>query len=179
MMGSFVSFAGNLSRDPKLTVTKETKTHKAWFSVAVDEGYGDRKKTHFYPVVVYGDIAENLSDSLRKGARVNVSGHLETYKKSVVIDGEEKDIDVMQVIADEIGPDLRWATAKVTKVEREETSSKSKRRDDDDDDDEEEKPRRSSNASSRAKVAKDDDDDDEEEKPRRSSKASKDDDDDF
>lgn len=169
------SLVGNLVRDPKLTYSQGNKTPIARFTVAVNEGQGDNEKSHFVPVTAFGTLAENLSDSLRKGQRVVMVGRLDTYSKPVEIDGEEKNITMVGFIASAIGPDLRWAVAKVAKVEKDSdedrSSSKSKGRasksDDDDDDEEEvaEKPKASSKstAKSRAKAAKAADDDDDEE----------------
>ena len=61
------------------------------------------------------DLAENVSASLRKGARVMVTGRLE--QRSWETDQGEKR-SVVEVVADEIGPSLRWATAEVTRTER-------------------------------------------------------------
>ena len=46
-------------------------------------------------------------------------GRLNTYSKDVTIDGDDKSLTMVSFTASAIGPDLRWATAKVTKVVRE------------------------------------------------------------
>ena len=60
-------------------------------------------------------MAENASESLPKGSRVVVTGRLEqrSYDDK---DGNRR--SVVEIIADEIGPSLRYATAQVTKNER-------------------------------------------------------------
>jgi single-strand DNA-binding protein len=60
-------------------------------------------------------MAENVSESLGRGTRVVVSGRLE--QRSWETDQGEKRSKV-EVVADEIAPSLRWATAQVTKNER-------------------------------------------------------------
>ena len=112
------NLVGNLVRDPKLTYSSENKTPITRFTIAVNEGQGDKEKTHFVPVTAFGTLAENVSDSLRKGMRAIVIGRLDTYSKPVEIDGEEKNITMVGFIASAAGPDLRWAVAKVAKVER-------------------------------------------------------------
>ena len=73
------------------------------------------ERTSFFNVVAWGDMAENISDTLGKGNRVIVNGRLE--QRSWETDQGEKR-SVVEVIADEIGPSLRWATASVTRSER-------------------------------------------------------------
>jgi single-strand DNA-binding protein len=112
------SFVGNLTADPKLIFGNSGKA-RATFSVAVNEGQGEDEKTHFVNVTAFGTLAENLADSLSKGQRVLVIGRLNTYSKDVTIDGDDKSLTMVSFTASAIGPDLRWATAKVTKVVRE------------------------------------------------------------
>jgi single-strand DNA-binding protein len=60
-------------------------------------------------------MAENVSESLGKGARVVVTGRLE--QRSWETDNGEKR-SVVEIAADEVGPSLRWATCTVSKNER-------------------------------------------------------------
>ena len=113
-----VSFVGNLTREARLSYS-QSGTAIARFTVAVNEGQGDNEKAHFASVTAFGTLAENLADSTRKGMRVVIIGRFDGYKKAVTIEGEEKNIDVMNFIASAVGPDLRFAVAKVAKVERE------------------------------------------------------------
>lgn len=113
-----ISFVGNLTGDPKLIFGDGGKA-RATFSVAVNEGQGETEKTHFVNVTAFGTLAENIADSLSKGQRVVVVGRLNTYSKDVTIDGDDKSLTMVSFTASAIGPDLRWATAKVTKVVRE------------------------------------------------------------
>ncbi len=110
-----VSFVGNLTSDPRF-VSPDSGTARATFSIAVNEGQGDDEKTHFINVTAFGTLAENIDDSLKKGQRVVVIGRFNTYAKEVEIDGEGKTLTMLSITASAVGPDLRWATAEVTKV---------------------------------------------------------------
>jgi single-strand DNA-binding protein len=61
-------------------------------------------------------MAENVSESLTRGSRVVVTGRLEQRSWEDKNDGSKR--SRIEVIADEVGPSLRWATAQVTKNER-------------------------------------------------------------
>lgn len=117
-MNSNITFVGNLTRDPEL-YQSEGRKPRATFSVAVNEGWGEKETTHFINVTAFGDLAENIVDSLGRGNRVIVEGRFDSYKKPVEIDGVEKEITIVSVVANSVGPDLRWARAKVTRVTRE------------------------------------------------------------
>jgi len=65
--------------------------------------------------VCWRELAENVTESLTKGARVIVSGRLD-QRSWETQDGERR--SKVEVVADEVGPSLRWATAQVTKTER-------------------------------------------------------------
>jgi single-strand DNA-binding protein len=60
-------------------------------------------------------MAENAAESLSRGSRVLVTGRLE-QRSWETADGDKR--SKIEVVADEIGPSLRWATAQVTKNER-------------------------------------------------------------
>ena len=61
------------------------------------------------------EMAENAAESLSRGARVIVTGRLE-QRSWETPDGDKR--SKVEVVADEIGPSIRWATAQVTKNER-------------------------------------------------------------
>lgn len=77
-----VNLIGNLTRDVKLRYTTDQKAI-ARFSIAVDDGYGDSKRTSYIPVVVFGKQAENADRFLSKGSKVAVVGRIQTgsYEK--------------------------------------------------------------------------------------------------
>lgn len=114
------TFVGNLTADPKLVIG-DTGKPRATFTVAVNEGEqgSEHEKAHFINVTAFGTLGENLASSLSKGQRVIVAGRLNTYKKAVQIGGEDKELTMVSFTASAVGPDLRWAVAKVTKVVRE------------------------------------------------------------
>lgn len=80
--------------------------------VKVGEEWQDGEPTWFR-VSVFGPMAENVAESFpEKGTRVIVQGGMKTnaWEK----DGEKR--TSLEIIADAVGPDLRWATAKPVKV---------------------------------------------------------------
>lgn len=71
-----VFIIGRLTRDPE---TRYTQTGKAVtnITVAVDDGFGENKKTNFVPVVAWDKLAEVIANNLQKGRRVMVEGKLQ------------------------------------------------------------------------------------------------------
>jgi single-strand DNA-binding protein len=69
----------------------------------------------FYRVVVWRDQAEQAAGSLAKGSRVVVVGRL-AQRSWQAGDGTVR--SVIEVVADELGPSLRWATASTTRTTR-------------------------------------------------------------
>ena len=103
---------------PRLRFT-QTGRPKASFGLAVNRRYqvnGEwQEQTSFINVVAWGQLGENAAASLNKGTRIMVAGRLE-QRSYETQDGEKR--SVVEVIADEIGPSLRWATAQVERTER-------------------------------------------------------------
>ena len=120
MADNTITIVGNLTRDPEIRYTASGQAN-ARLGIAVSRRWQNRQtqeweeRTSFFNVVAWGDMAENISDTLAKGARVIVNGRLE--QRSWETDQGEKR-SVVEVIADEIGPSLRWATAEVKRSER-------------------------------------------------------------
>lgn len=69
-----VNLIGNLTKDPKLTPAGENKVCK--FSLAVNEGYGDKQYTSFFDCTAWNKTAETISTYCRKGHKVAVNGSL-------------------------------------------------------------------------------------------------------
>lgn len=113
---SHASFYGNLGSDPKV-VTADNGNQRTVFSVAVTTGPKDNEKTNWVDVTAFGSLGENLAKSLTKGMRVFVQGRFDTYEQEVVIRGEEKKITRLRIVADQAGPDLRFASAQVSRNE--------------------------------------------------------------
>jgi len=120
MADNTVTIVGNVTRDPELRFTN-TGRGMATFGVAVNRRWQNRQsgeweeQVSFFNVVAWGDMGENIAGSIHKGDRVIVNGRLEqrSYEPTP---GEKR--SVVEVIADEVGPSLRWASATVTKAER-------------------------------------------------------------
>lgn len=118
--GNTVTIVGNITREPELRFTPTGQANTR-FGVAVNRRWQDRNSgewqeaTSFFDVVCWREMAENVSESLPKGARVVVTGRLEQRSYE---DREGNKRNVVEIIADEIGPSLRYATASVTKNER-------------------------------------------------------------
>ena len=118
--GNTVLLVGNVTRDPELRYTPSGQAQSS-FGLAVSRRWQNRQTqeweeaTSFFDVICWREMAENASESLGKGARVIVSGRLEqrTWEGP---DGDKR--TKIEVVADEVGPSLRWATAQVTKNER-------------------------------------------------------------
>jgi single-strand DNA-binding protein len=120
MADSTVTIVGNVTRDPEIRYTAGGAA-KATFGVAVGRRWQNRQtneweeQTSFFNVVCWREMAENVSESIGKGSRVVVTGRLE--QRSWETDNGDKR-SVVEIVADEVGPSLRWATAAVTRNER-------------------------------------------------------------
>ncbi|HET9444349.1 MAG TPA: single-stranded DNA-binding protein [Acidimicrobiales bacterium] len=118
--GNSVTLVGNITRDPELRFTPSGQA-TASFGLAVNRRWQDRQTnewqeaTSFFDVVCWREMAENASESLTRGSRVIVTGRLE-QRSWENQEGEKR--SKIEVVADEIGPSLRWATATITKNER-------------------------------------------------------------
>ena len=118
--GNHVSITGNITRDPELRFTP-TGQAIANFGVAVNRRWQNRvtneweEATSFFDVVCWGTLGENVAQSLTRGSRVIVSGRLD--QRSWENQEHEKRTKV-EIVADEVAPSLRYATAKVEKNER-------------------------------------------------------------
>lgn len=120
MPDNSVTLVGNVTRDPELRFTPSGQA-VASFGLAVNRRWQNRsnqeweEQTSFFDVKCWAQMAENVSESLQRGARVIVSGRLE--QRSWESENGEKRSKV-EVVADEVAPSLRWATADVKKNER-------------------------------------------------------------
>jgi single-strand DNA-binding protein len=112
MTDASVSFAGNLTDDPEIRST-EAGIARAIFRVAVS-GRRDQEPS-FFTVIVWRDQAEHAAQSLSKGSRVVVLGRLQ-QRTWTAEDGSAR--STVEVVAEELGPSLRWATATTTRTTR-------------------------------------------------------------
>ena len=115
-----VTLVGNVTRDPELRYTPSGQT-VATFGLAVNRRWQNRQtqeweeQVSFFDVKSWAGLAENVAESITRGTRVIVAGRLE--QRSWETDNGDKRSKV-EVVADEIAPSLRWATAQVQKIER-------------------------------------------------------------
>ena len=91
---------GRLVADAELRFTQGKGTPVSTFKLAIDDGYGENKKTDFIPVVLWGKSAENLANYLNKGTLVAVSGKVSTRSYDAK-DGSKKYIT--EITADMCG----------------------------------------------------------------------------
>ncbi|MDQ7907059.1 single-stranded DNA-binding protein [Phytohabitans sp. ZYX-F-186] len=116
-----ITVIGNLTDDPELRFTPSGAA-VAKFRVASTPRIMDRQSGEwkdgeplFLSCTVWRQAAENVAESLQRGARVIVSGRLK-QRSYETREGEKRTVIELEV--DEIGPSLRYATAKVQKMSR-------------------------------------------------------------
>ena len=116
-----ITVVGNLTADPELRFTPSGAA-VANFTVASTPRIYDRQtgewkdgEALFLRCNIWREAAENVTESLTRGARVIVTGRLK-QRSFETREGEKR--TVVEVEVDEIGPSLRYATAKVNKVSR-------------------------------------------------------------
>jgi single-strand DNA-binding protein len=118
---TIITVIGNLTDDPELRFTPSGAA-VAKFRVASTPRFMDRQTNEwkdgeplFLSCNVWRQAAENVAESLQRGARVIVSGRLK-QRSYETREGEKRTVIELEV--DEIGPSLRYATAKVQKMSR-------------------------------------------------------------
>ena len=118
---TLITVIGNLTADPELRFTPSGAA-VASFTVAstprtFDKQSGEWKdgEALFLRCNIWRQAAENMAESLTRGARVIVNGRLK-QRSFETREGEKR--TVVELDVDEIGPSLRYATAKVNKVSR-------------------------------------------------------------
>jgi single-strand DNA-binding protein len=118
---TIVTLVGNLTGDPELRFTPSGSA-VANFTVASTPRTFDRQsnewkdgETLFMRCSIWREAAENVAESLTKGTRVVVTGRMKSRSYQTK-EGENR--TVIELEADEIGPSLRYATAKVNRTQR-------------------------------------------------------------
>src|SRR2546430_11181728 len=121
MSENTVTLVGNLTDDPELRFTAQGAA-VANFRIAVSKRIRDPQTnewkdgdTSFFRVNVWRQLAENVAESLTRGTRVIVTGTLK-MRQWETQEGEKR--SVVEVEASEVGPSLKWATAKMEKTSR-------------------------------------------------------------
>ena len=116
-----LTVVGNLTADPELRFT-QAGVAVANFTVAQTPRSFDKARneyvdgdTLFLRCSIWRESAENVTESLTKGMRVIATGRL-VQRSYETREGEKRTVLELQV--DEIGPSLRYASAKVTRAER-------------------------------------------------------------
>lgn len=110
-----VTVVGNVTRDPELRFA-QSGTSIAQFGVAWNRRRQDQEdEVSFFDVTCFGQLGENVAESLKKGARVVVYGRLE-QRSWETEQGDRR--SRVSIIAEDVAPSLKWATAAVTKNER-------------------------------------------------------------
>lgn len=118
--GNNVELTGNVTRDPELRFTPSGQP-VATFGLAVNRRWQNKQTQQweeavsYFDIVCWGQLAENVAESITKGTRLMVTGRLDqrTWETQ---EGDKR--SKVEIVADEVGPSLRWATASVTKNER-------------------------------------------------------------
>lgn len=118
---TIITVVGNLTNDPELRFTTSGAA-VANFTVASTPRIFDKQSGQwkdgealFLRCSVWRQVAENLAESLTRGSRVIVQGRLK-QRSYETQQGEQR--TVVECEVDEIGPSLRYATAKVSKTTR-------------------------------------------------------------
>jgi single-strand DNA-binding protein len=118
---TIITVVGNLTDDPELRFTPSGAA-VANFTVASTPRFFDKQANEwrdgeamFLRCSIWRQAAENVAESLHKGTRVVVQGRLK-QRSFETREGEKRTVIELEV--DEIGPSLRYATAKVTKTSR-------------------------------------------------------------
>jgi len=116
-----LTLVGTMVNDPEMRFTS-SGVGVASFRIASNPRHFDKNKSEwvedeplFMSVSVWRDYAEHVAESLSRGDRVVVVGKLK-QRSYETKEGEKR--TVYEVTADEVAPSLRWATAKVQKMQR-------------------------------------------------------------
>lgn len=118
--GNSVTLVGNCTRDPDLRFTAGGQA-VATFGLAVNRRWQNRQtneweeQVSFFDVTCWQQMAENVTETVTKGTRVVVTGRLE-QRSWETQDGDKR--SKVEVVADEVAPSLRYATAQVVRNER-------------------------------------------------------------
>ncbi|MBE0008550.1 MULTISPECIES: single-stranded DNA-binding protein [unclassified Arthrobacter] len=118
---TIITVVGNLTSDPELRFTPSGSA-VANFTIASTPRTFDRQtnewkdgETLFLRASVWREAAENVAETLTKGTRVVAQGRLKSRSYDTK-EGEKR--TVMELEVDEVGPSLRYASAKVTRTQR-------------------------------------------------------------
>lgn len=121
MAPTSITLVGNLVRTPELRYVSNGQP-TCTLSVAANRRVQPRTSPQqwtmavsYYDIVVWGDLAENVASSAQKGMRIVVTGRLD---QRAWVDAEGKKHSRYEIVADDVGASMRFATAAVTRVFR-------------------------------------------------------------
>ena len=128
-MATTTTIEGNLTREPEIrystsgmaTTTLGVAVNRRWKNQATDAW---EEETSFFDVVCFKELAENVALTCTKGMRVLVTGRLSTRQWA---DDEGTKRTKVEIVAIDLGPSLRFATAEVARLSRSEDDSSSLR----------------------------------------------------
>lgn len=116
-----ITVVGNLTDDPELRFTANGAA-VANFTVASTPRFFDKQNNEwkdgealFLRCSIWRQAAENVAETLQRGMRIVVQGRLK-QRSFENREGEKR--TVYEIDVEEVGPSLKYATAKVTKVTR-------------------------------------------------------------
>lgn len=109
-----ITVSGNMTRDPELRFS-QAGMPIATFGLAWNKRRPDGEdEVSFFNVTCFRQLADNVAESLKKGSRVMVHGTL-SQRRWDAPDGGAR--SAVEIIAEDIGPSLKWATAEIHKNE--------------------------------------------------------------
>ena len=122
-----ITIVGNLTDDPELRYTANgaaVANFRVAYSTRIRDAAGNWTdgETSFFTINCWRALAENAAESLTRGTRVVVTGRLK-QRSWENQEGEKR--TVVEIEADDLGPSLKWATARVEKTNRSSSSSSS------------------------------------------------------
>ncbi len=109
-----ITVVGNVTRDPELRFTQGGMA-VANFGIAWNKKKADgEEEVSFFNVSCFRQLAENVAESITKGSRVVVYGMLQQRSWDTP-EGDRR--SAVEIIADEVAPSLKWASAEIRKNE--------------------------------------------------------------
>jgi single-strand DNA-binding protein len=119
-MTAQVTIVGNLTREPEIryttagvaTTTLGIAVNRRWKHHGSEEA---EEEASFFDVVCFNELAENVALSITKGMRVVIPGRLSMRSWS---DEDGRRRTKVEVVADDVAPSLRFATASVSRIAR-------------------------------------------------------------
>lgn len=115
-----IDFTGNLAADPEIRFTPSGRQVTRLRVIEnrrrknPETGQWEDAEPNAFRVQAWRELGENAAESLRKGQSVNVKGRIVTDRWTDKETGEDRTAQV--VVAESIGPDLKWQTVEVAKA---------------------------------------------------------------